>query len=169
MAPRTRILQWTSIQWTSRSYHKETLFLWPQAPFYFNFVKESDVGTTNLLVILILVLLLLLGGGLSDTVQITLAGLGDAAATLLLVDLDDANGSQRLQDLAVDGARGVDVLAGAAATVLGSAVDLAETANTDSLAEVDVAGNRGSADVEPVNVLGRELLGVASLDGVDPA
>ena len=60
------------------------------------------------------------------------------------------------------------MLGGTAATVLGSAVDLAETANTDSLAEVDVAGDGGGADVEPVNVLGRELLGRTSLDGIDP-
>lgn len=57
---------------------------------------------------------------------------------------------------------------GAVAAVLGSAVNLAETANTDGLAEVDVAGDGGGADVEPVNVLGRELLGGTSLDGVDP-
>lgn len=41
-------------------------------------------------------------------------------------------------------------------------MDLAETANTDGLAHVDVAGNGGGADVEPVNVLGRELVGVCA-------
>jgi hypothetical protein len=39
-------------------------------------------------------------------------------------------------------------------------VDLSQTANTDGLAHVDVAGDGGSADVEPVDVLGRELVGV---------
>lgn len=39
-------------------------------------------------------------------------------------------------------------------------VDLAETANTDGLAHVDVAGDGGGADVEPVDVLGRQLVGV---------
>lgn len=44
-------------------------------------------------------------------------------------------------------------------------VCLAETANTDGLAHVDVASDSGCADVEPVDVLGRQLLGVyASLD-----
>lgn len=57
---------------------------------------------------------------------------------------------------------------GTGTTVLGGAVDLAETADTNGLAEVDVAGDRGGADVEPVNVLGRELLGRTSLDGIDP-
>lgn len=60
------------------------------------------------------------------------------------------------------------MVGGTAATVLGSAVDAAETANTDGLAEVDVAGNGGGADVEPVDVLGRHLLGGAGLDGVNP-
>jgi len=39
-------------------------------------------------------------------------------------------------------------------------VDLAETANTDGLAHVDVAGDGGGADVEPVDVLGGQLVGV---------
>lgn len=119
---------------------------------------------------LLLILLLLLGlsGGLGNTVQITLAGLGDAAATLVLVMLNDANLLEGLEDLAVDGAGGVNVVGGGVAAVLGGTVDLAEAANTDSLAEVDVAGDGGGADVEPVNVLGRELLGGTSLDGVDP-
>lgn len=60
------------------------------------------------------------------------------------------------------------MLGGTAATVLGGTVDLAETADTNGLAEVDVAGDGGSTDVEPVNVLGRELLSRTSLDGVDP-
>ena len=118
--------------------------------------------------LVILVLLLSLSGGLGDTVQITLAGLGDAASTLVLILLENTNLLEGLHDLAVDGAGGVDVLAGARAAVLGGAVDLAEAANTDGLAEVDVAGDGGGADVVPVNVLGRELLGDASLDGVDP-
>jgi hypothetical protein len=120
----------------------------------------------NLLVILIL--LLGLSGGLGNTVQITLTGLGDAAATLLLVLLEDTDLLKGLHDLAVDGAGGIEVLGGTAAAVLGGAVDLAQTANTDGLAKVDVAGDRGGADVEPVNVQRGELLGGTGLDGVDP-
>ena len=48
-------------------------------------------------------------------------------------------------------------------------MDLPEPADTDSLAEVDVPGDGGSTDVPPVLVLRRHLLGVAGLDGVDPA
>lgn len=60
------------------------------------------------------------------------------------------------------------MLGGARATVLGGTVDLAETADTDGLAEVDVAGDGGGANVEPVGILGRHLLGGAGLDGVNP-
>ena len=127
---------------------------------------KSHAQGARLLVVLLL--LLGLGRGLGDTVQITLASLGDAAAALLLVLLQDANLLERLHDLAVDGAGGVDVLGGPAAAVLGGAVDLAEAADTDGLAEVDVASDGRGADVEPVNVLGGELLGGAGLDGVDP-
>lgn len=102
------------------------------------------------------------------TVQITLAGLGDAAATLLLILLEDVDLLKSLHDLAVDGAGSGDVLAGTAATVLGNTVNLPQAADTDGLAEVDMAGNGGGADVEPVLVLGRELLGDTSLDGVNP-
>lgn len=102
------------------------------------------------------------------TVQITLAGLGDAAATLLLVLLEDTDLLKSLADLAVDGAGGVNVVGGANTAVLGGAVDLAEAADTDGLADVDVAGDGGGADVEPVNVLGRELLGGAGLDDINP-
>lgn len=48
-------------------------------------------------------------------------------------------------------------------------MDLAETADTNGLAEVDVTGNGGSADVEPVDALRRELFGGSGLDSVDPA
>lgn len=107
--------------------------------------------------------------GVVRTVQITLAGLGDAAATLLLVNLQDADLGERLHDLAVNRAGGIDVLGGARAAVLGGTVDLAETADTDGLAAVNVAGNGGGADVEPVGVLRRHLLGGTGLDGVNPA
>ena len=118
---------------------------------------------------LLIILLLSLEGGLGNTVQVTLAGLCDAAATLVLVLLKDTDLLESLHDLAVDGAGGVNVVGGAGTAVLGGSVDLAETAYTDSLAHVDVAGDGSGADVEPVDVLGRELIGVACLDSVNPA
>lgn len=102
------------------------------------------------------------------TVQITLAGLGDAAASLVLIALKDTNLLEGLHDLAVDGAGGIDVVGWAGATVAGGAVNLAEASNTDSLAEVDVAGDGGGADVEPVNGLWWELLGGTGLHGINP-
>jgi hypothetical protein len=128
--------------------------------------STHDLARPYLLVILIL--LIGLSGGLGDTVQITLTGLGDAAATLLLILLEDTDLLKGLHDLAVDGAGGIDVPGGGNAAVLGGTVDLAETADTDGLAEVDVAGDRGGADVEPVNVQRGELLGGTGLDGVNP-
>jgi hypothetical protein len=41
------------------------------------------------------------------------------------------------------------VVGGAGTAVLGGTVDLAETADTDGLAHVDVTGDSGGADVEP--------------------
>lgn len=57
----------------------------------------------------------------------------------------------------------------AGAAVLLTSVDLAQTADTDRFAEIYVAGDSGSTDVEPVGGLWRELLEVAGLYGVDPA
>lgn len=102
------------------------------------------------------------------TVKITLALLGDAAATLLLILLQNLDLLERLQDLAVDRAAGIDMVRGARAAVLGAAVDLAETANTDGFPQVDVASDRGSTDIVPVDVLGGHLLGWPSLDGINP-
>jgi hypothetical protein len=79
-------------------------------------MKQQLAKLVRLLVIL---LLLSLEGGLGNTVQITLAGLCDAAATLVLVDLYDTDLLEGLEDLAVDGAGGIDVVRGARAAVLG--------------------------------------------------
>lgn len=102
------------------------------------------------------------------TVQITLAGLGDPAASLILILLEDTDLLKGLHDLAVNGAGGIDVVGWARATVAGGAVDLAKTADTDGLAEVDVAGDGRGADVVPVDGLRWELLGGTGLDRVNP-
>lgn len=56
----------------------------------------------------------------------------------------------------------------AEASVGSTTVELSEVADTDSLAEVDVTGESGSADVEPVRVVRCLLLEVSGLDNVDP-
>lgn len=103
------------------------------------------------------------------TVQITLAGLCDAAATLLLILLEHVDLLQSLHDLAVDAAAAGNVVRRSGTTVLGDTVNLPQTTNTNGLPEVDMASDGGGADVEPVDLLGRELLGDTSLDGINPA
>lgn len=82
--------------------------------------------------------------------------------------LEDTDLLKSLKDAAVDGTGGVDVLGGTGTPVLGVTVDLAKTANTDGLAEVDVTSDTGGTNVEPVDVLRGELSRGASLNGVDP-
>ena len=48
-------------------------------------------------------------------------------------------------------------------------MDFAQPADADGFAEVDVAGDGGGADVEPVGGLRGEFVGVGGFDGVDPA
>lgn len=47
-------------------------------------------------------------------------------------------------------------------------MNLGETSNTDSFAEVDVAGIGSSTNVVPVDGLRRELVGCGGLDGINP-
>lgn len=105
---------------------------------------------------------------------------------ILFQDIDLLKG---LEDLALDRAAGVDVVAGAGTAVNTATVELSEGTNTNAGAKVDVAGNRGykkrvskggirgangcqvlltSVDVEPVRVIGSKLFVGASLDNVDP-
>lgn len=147
---------------------------------------ETRIAKSAPLLVILILVLLRLHGGLRNTVQVTLATLGDAPAALVLIVLQHANLLQRLHHLAVDRARGVDVVRGTGAAVLGAAVDLAHAADTDRLPQVNVAGDGSGADVEPgvrerctialqvtfvylpVNALRRQLFGVASLDSIAP-
>jgi hypothetical protein len=101
------------------------------------------------LLVILVVVVLGLDSSLGDTVQITLARLGDTTATLLLVVLENTDLLQGLNDLSVDRSGSIDVVGGTGATVLDTTVDLAQTADTDSLADVDVTGDSSGADVEP--------------------
>lgn len=100
---------------------------------------------------LLLVLILLLGlhRRLRDSVQIPLTALCDATATLVIVLLQHADLLQRLAHLAVYRAGSVNMVGGAHAAVLLAAVDLAQAADADGLAHVDVARYTSGADVEP--------------------
>lgn len=112
----------------------------------FPFTYPRRVRSKNLLLIFFL---LLVDGGLGDTVQVTLTALGDPSATFVLVNLNDTDLLESLEHFAVNLAGGVDVMLWFRTAVLGRSVDLAETANTDSLAEVDVTGDSSGANVEP--------------------
>jgi hypothetical protein len=81
-------------------------------------MQSRPVLGTHLLVI---ILILSLEGSLRNTIQITLARLSNSSATLLLVLLDDTDLLKSLEDFAVDGAGGIDVVGGAGSTVLGGA------------------------------------------------
>jgi hypothetical protein len=59
----------------------------------------------------------------------------------VLISLQDVNLLQGLEDLASNGAGGVDVVGGAGTAVDGTTVELLKSTNTDAAAEVDVAGN----------------------------
>jgi hypothetical protein len=106
--------------------------------------------------------------GLGNTVQITLSALCDAAASLILILLQDANLLESLHDLAVYASGSIDVVGWAGATVAGRAVGFAHATNTDSLSEVDMTSNRSGTNVEPIDRLRWELLRWASLDSVNP-
>lgn len=142
--------------------------------------KTPDHATTRIIhdtraSTLLVILVILLHGSHSNSVQISGTGLSDSSAALasgvlILIDLlNDTELLEGLDDLAVNGAGGIDVVVWSRASVLGAAVDLAEAANTDGLAEIDVSGNRGGADVEPVGRLRGQLVAVRGLDGVNPA
>lgn len=99
--------------------------------------------------------------------QVTLSILRDPAAATS-VELEDTDLAKSLDDLALDRSRSVAVVGGAVAAVDGAAVDLLEGSDSDVLAEVDEAGDRGGTDVEPVLVVRSELLAGSGLDDVDP-
>lgn len=102
------------------------------------------------------------------TVQISLSALGNSSASLLLVLLKNTDLLQSLEDLSVNRSGSIYVVGWAGTTVAGGTVNLAQTADTDSLAEVHMSGDGSGTNVEPVDGLRWELLGGASLDGINP-
>lgn len=50
----------------------------------------------------------------------------------------------------------------------GTSVKFLEVSNSDVLSEVDVSGNGGCSNVEPIRVVRSELLVGSGLDDVDP-
>jgi len=63
------------------------------------------------------------------------------SSSTLGANLNNANLLEGLEDLAVNGAGGVDMVGGTGSTVLLPTVSLAETADADRFAEVDMASD----------------------------
>lgn len=61
----------------------------------------------------------------------------------LVILLEDVDLLKSLEDLALNGARGINVVGWAGATVDATTVQLSESTNTNALAKVDVASNGG--------------------------
>jgi len=102
------------------------------------------------------------------TVQISLSRLGDATTSLLLILLNDTDLLESLKNLAVYAAGSINVVRWARATIAGRPMNFSKTSNTNSLAEIDVAGDGGRTNVEPVDVLWWKLLCWAGLHGINP-
>ena len=114
-------------------------------------ISESKSEETSLLLILLLLLgglllflffllllTLLLDNSSGDTVEVTLAVLRDAAATVLSL-LEHTDLLEALADLALNGAGSVAVVRRAVTAALAATVEAGERTDTDVLAEVDVA------------------------------
>lgn len=111
-----------------------------------------------------------MGGGKhlgSNAVQITLTFRGNLATTIAVL-LQQVQLLQGLDGLAVDGARGILVVGWASAAALLATVDQVQGTNTNSRAQVNVTGDGGNANIEPVRVVWSHLLGTAGLDQVNP-
>ncbi|GIM02379.1 hypothetical protein Vretimale_7254, partial [Volvox reticuliferus] len=103
-----------------------------------------------------------------NLVHIALAVWSEAAALLRSL-LNQAALLQLLQNVAHNAARSLRVVLRLGATNLVAAAILnAEQANTHVLAEVQLAGNRRSAHVVPVGVIGGQLLERARLHNIYP-
>jgi hypothetical protein len=117
--------------------------------------SSSSSSSASIVVAAIPMTIVSINRGLIDslklTVQITLSTLGDATASLLLVLLQNTNFLKSLHNLAVYASAGIDMVGWAGATVAGGAVDFAKAADTDGFAEIDVTGDSGSANIEPVD------------------
>ena len=111
-----------------------------------------------------------MGGGKhlgSNAVQITLAFSGNLATTVAVL-LQQVQLLQGLDGLAVDGARGILVVGRASAAALLATVNQVQGSNSNSRTQVNVTGDRGNANKEPVRVVWSHLLGAAGLDQVNP-
>ena len=76
---------------------------------------------------------------------------------LFLILLQNPNLLQTLHHLTIDASAGINMVAWSRSAILCAAVGFAQTTHADGFAEIDVSGNRGGADVEPVEKAALEL------------
>lgn len=80
--------------------------------------------------------------------------------------LDQLHGFERLQSLARVSVGGPAEVGGVDTVALAATVDLGDRTNASRGSVVQVAQDRGAPDVEPVWVVGRQLLELGGLDDV---
>merc|ERR1719159_837052 len=101
-------------------------------------------------------------------IQITLAFLSDATSTLLGGLFQDLKLLQGLESGAGNTSGTTVEVGGSGSTALATTINLGQSTNTDSSAEVDVTSDGSSTHVEPVGIIGSQLLVSTGLDKVDP-
>ena len=102
-----------------------------------------------------------------DAIEIPLTGRSDAATTLRIL-LDDTDGFELLEHSARD-ATGTDlVVVTTNALVTRTAVRLAQRTHTHVTLRVELASDRGSANVKPIRVVRGVLFEGGGFDDINP-
>lgn len=134
----------------------------------------AQMQNLRLLIVLVIVLVgfilllaLRLEAGHGNSVQVSHTVLRDLSATLWVL-LQYTNTLETLENLSLHGTGSWRVLGWHVTTVLWATVEFPQSTNTDGLAQIDVAGERGSSHVEPVWVVWSLLFVGTSLDNVNP-
>merc|ERR1719230_1286592 len=89
-----------------------------------------------------------------NSVKLALALLGDFAATIFFFLLNQAHLLELLQDVPANLARALREFVGANSTSLLLAIDLRESTDTATSADVNLADHGGGANVEPIWIIG---------------
>ena len=109
----------------------------------------------------------LVGDSGGDGVQLALSSLGDLATSITAL----LNKSSRLEGLQSGahrvGGRSGESVGSSTASLSASELD-AQVTNSDTLVQVNLTGNSGTSDVEPVGIVGGQILVGSGLHDVAP-
>lgn len=105
------------------------------------------------------------GGG--NQIELLAALRGERAAALG-EGLNKFEGLELLENVTNDSVGSASVVRAASTRLAGATILVSQDTNTSSGAEVDTAGNRGSADVVPVGVQGSKVTVSSGLDEINP-